>query len=153
MKAHELAAITQQVIEKRKNERPAQLFAELIPQMKSHAEAGFDCLDFVFSESSEIVASTLQMLEENGYTISLGKGQVIKISWKTTEAKAGTQCQFDIAWVGRCKYNSDQTGFCSTHRLRKCSCGKQAIRECDTTVGAFVCGHLSCGTCSNKHRH
>jgi hypothetical protein len=151
MKAHELATITQQAIAKRNSERPAKLFDELLPKMKSQAEAGYTHLDFVFSDPKEIVDSVLEMLEENGYTIGKREKGIIRIGWSKPTKVASKTCGFDIAWVGTCKQEADQTGFCEEHRKEKCRCGRQAIRSCDATIGPFVCGFPTCGRCSHSH--
>ncbi len=150
MKAHELAAITKKAIEKRNKERPTQVFNDLISKMKSQAELGQDHIDFVFSDESNVVAEVCVMLEDAGYEVRSSDRGVTKISWgKST--KTNTTCSFDIAWVGICKQKADSTGFCEEHKKRKCRCGRQAVRECDATIGPLVCGALTCGSCTHHH--
>lgn len=152
MKAHELATITQQAIEKRNNERPVKLFAELLPKMKSEAESGQSYMNVAFSETPEVVAQVIELLRAEGYGISTDQGpkkNLTKISWE--KAKVDTQCQFDKCWIGRCKDPADASGYCSEHRQAKCSCGRQATHDCEATIGAFVCGRLLCGRCHCHH--
>lgn len=151
MKANELAEITRKAIAKRNNERPAKLLAEVLPLMKAEAERGEDYCNHAFSDPIEIVEEVLVKLEEMGYHITRKEGpkkNLTRISW---EKKTDTQCGFDEAWIGRCKEAADTSGFCAKHRAMKCNCGRQAIRNCDATIGAFVCGHLTCGRCSHHH--
>ena len=59
------------------------------------------------------------------------------------------QCKWTEAWVGQCKKESDESGFCEEHRTKECvSCGKQATRNCDQT-GQFVCGAPLCDECEH----
>lgn len=147
MKAHELATIAEQAVAKRNNERPAQLYKELMVAMESQAKTGQKFLSFVFSDSSEIVAAVLDLLRRDGYKVNKQDRGTIRIAWEDVNK----QCGFDIAWVGPCKEPTDETGFCAKHRACKCTCGKQAKRECEATIGAFVCGHLTCGKCRHQH--
>jgi hypothetical protein len=151
MKATELADIAKKAVAKRNNERPAKLLAEILPLMKAEAERGESSWNHAFSDSVEVLEEVFLKLEEMGYRITKDQGpkkNLTKISW---EQKLDTQCGFDIAWVGRCKEPADTTGFCEKHKLEKCRCGRQAVRECEATIGAFVCGHLTCGTCTHYH--
>ena len=76
-----------------------------------------------------------------------------------TQTKNG--CQFDRAWIGPCdEPKQDPEGtFCKDHLGVLCSCGEQAFRECDQTMGAFVCGAKLCkdarheGGFSLRHSH
>jgi hypothetical protein len=63
------------------------------------------------------------------------------------------KCIFDVAWRGICKEEtSGENKVCEKHKLKKCNCGKQAIRECEETIiGSFVCGKLTCGNCTHSH--
>lgn len=151
MKAHELASLTKKAIEKKNKERPKEIFNDLVSKMKSQAENGYDYINFCFSDSEEIVAQVLDMLEEEGYTISKNEGpkkNITKISWAKSSKDT---CGFSIAWVGTCKQKADATGFCDEHKKIKCRCGRQAIRECDATMGPFVCGFPTCGKCTHSH--
>lgn len=56
----------------------------------------------------------------------------------------GTECQFLEAWRGQCREDTDGGRFCSRHKEYKCHCGAQAVKNCDETMGAFVCGASSC---------
>lgn len=151
MKAREMAVVTKKAIEKKNKEKPIEIFNDLISKMKSQAESGYNYINFCFSDSEEIVAQVIDMLEEEGYSIKRNEGpkkNLTEISW----AKAvDTSCGFSIAWVGSCKAKADETGFCDKHKKVKCRCGRQAIRECDTTVGPFVCGFPTCGKCTHSH--
>ena len=60
------------------------------------------------------------------------------------------RCNFSKAWIGKCKNEADESGFCEEHRAVKCvSCGKQATHECDET-GQFVCGAPLCDECTHN---
>lgn len=62
------------------------------------------------------------------------------------------KCGFNQAWIGRCKDPiEDGETACKVHAKVKCSCGKQAIKTCSATIGSFVCGRPTCGTCSGCH--
>ncbi len=57
-------------------------------------------------------------------------------------------CQFDKAWVGKCKTPSDN-GWCSKHEKLKCvSCSSKATRSCEVGL-SLTCGCALCGEC--KH--
>lgn len=57
------------------------------------------------------------------------------------------KCKFDLAWIGSCKQEADDSGFCATHQKEKCQvCGGQATRQCEYT-GQFVCGVPLCDNC------
>jgi hypothetical protein len=82
MKAYELADITKRAIEKRKKERPLQLFNDLIVKMKSEAELGYDHIDLAFSDTKDIVDEVLVMLKERGYDVTLIYAvTVYRIGW------------------------------------------------------------------------
>lgn len=148
MKAHEMAALTKESVEKKNKERPKEVFNDLINKMKSQAREGQSHINFMFSDDENIVNEVRLMLEDEGYQVSKGERGLTKISWAKA---ANTTCGFDIAWVGRCKSKADGTGFCDEHQKVKCRCGRQAVRECDTTMGAFVCGFPTCGRCTHSH--
>lgn len=61
-------------------------------------------------------------------------------------------CVFIQAWIGQCK-NAVVAGekVCQEHLSQKCSCGEQAVENCYHTIGAFVCGRLTCGRCTHSH--
>lgn len=68
------------------------------------------------------------------------------------DEKPAARCLFSKAWIGRCNEDALDGGYvCEEHAEKKCSCGRQAIRDCDATVGAFVCGRLMCGECTHRH--
>ena len=80
----------------------------------------------------------------------------MSISWseeldaKPEKIEEFTECQFDKSWVGRCKRPTSGKKFCSEHLQKKCySCKEQATRDCEATIGAFVCGEMMC----DKHSH
>ena len=149
MKAHEMAALTQESIEKKMKERPKEVFNDLINKMKSQAREGQNHINFMFSDDESIVAEVRLMLEDEGYQVSKGERGLTKISW--AKAAAPKTCGFSIAWVGTCKQPAGAEGVCDEHRKVKCRCGRQAIRECDTTMGPFVCGFPTCGRCTHSH--
>ena len=61
------------------------------------------------------------------------------------------KCKFDKAWIGQCKNEADESGFCEEHKGIKCvSCGAQATHECGET-GQFVCGAPLCDDCEHTH--
>lgn len=62
-------------------------------------------------------------------------------------------CSYSLAWRGPCgKDVVPGEDYCQEHIDKKCSvCGCQATRECDHTMGAFVCGSALCDNCSCGH--
>lgn len=62
-------------------------------------------------------------------------------------------CDFNIAWVGKCKKDSGNESFCDEHKKMKCYvCNEQATNDCSET-GQFVCGFPLCSNpeCKTKH--
>jgi hypothetical protein len=60
------------------------------------------------------------------------------------------ECKFNIAWIGDCGKECEGD-FCEKHsKLKCCSCGAQATRECDATVGPLVCGCHICPDCEHE---
>lgn len=59
-------------------------------------------------------------------------------------------CGFNEAWIGRCKEPTPIDGDrCEKHRGKKCaSCGQDATRSCDETMG-LVCGAPLCDDCEH----
>lgn len=58
-----------------------------------------------------------------------------------------TRCVFDMCWVGRCSGTAGfgaYEEFCEKHAAVVCHCGQQAVKDCEQTMGAFVCGSPSC---------
>ncbi len=59
------------------------------------------------------------------------------------------QCKFILAWAGRCKKESNESGYCAEHEKEICcSCGKKATRQCAETMG-LVCGAPLCDECEH----
>lgn len=59
------------------------------------------------------------------------------------------KCIFYLAWRGPCGKPTDGS-FCEEHKtIRCCSCGEQAVRECDMTGIQFVCGEPLCTNCEH----
>lgn len=60
------------------------------------------------------------------------------------------ECPFIMAWVGRCKEDSEPgETYCHNHLEKKCfKCSRQATRDCGHT-SQFVCGAPSC----DEHQH
>lgn len=57
------------------------------------------------------------------------------------------QCDFEVAWVGKCKDEGNPR--CSTHTGLICaSCGGSATHTCYET-GQFVCGENLCDECEH----
>ncbi len=58
-------------------------------------------------------------------------------------------CQWSKAWIGRCQNKAvDCNAFCEEHIGKICSgCKEVAIRDCEDTVGALVCGCNLCHKC------
>lgn len=75
------------------------------------------------------------------------KGRV-QLESHTPEKNPVHLCGFSKAWVGKCK---ERVAFpddvCHAHSKIKCGCGKQAVKDCEATIGAFVCGRPTCATC------
>jgi hypothetical protein len=85
-------------------------------------------------------------------------GTWFRVTWEEdrpprNQTKEDTRCVFDEAWIGRCKNEvSGDTRFCWKHLGEKCSdCGKQAFKNCEATIGAFVCGSMLCSQHSHTH--
>jgi len=58
------------------------------------------------------------------------------------------KCQWVKAWIGTCNKPCTPGEFCEEHSGRSCAgCGRGATRECDQTIGAFVCGSDLCDEC------
>ena len=76
----------------------------------------------------------------------------IDIDMDETEALEPILCGFDMAWVGNCKKPvvEGETA-CRDHINIKCGCGKQATRDCEHTIGAFICGRNLCDSCRCNH--
>ena len=56
------------------------------------------------------------------------------------------QCDFDEAWIGRCKNNKP----CEKHDKLVCvSCGEKATRSCESTAAGLVCGAPLCDACEH----
>lgn len=60
-------------------------------------------------------------------------------------------CKFKLAWRDDCGKEADEDGFCLEHKNAKCSCGKQALGECDYAT-SLVCGYYTCDG-HNCHNH
>lgn len=58
------------------------------------------------------------------------------------------ECNFTMAWVGKCDQPSVASGRCEKHLLLCSSCGELATHDCDET-GQFVCGHPLCDNCEH----
>jgi len=59
------------------------------------------------------------------------------------------QCKFEEAWIGQCKNEADESGFCGEHKGKVCcSCGAPATHTCSET-GQFVCGSYLCDDCEH----
>lgn len=67
------------------------------------------------------------------------------------------KCKFEISWVGQCRKEAvDGELYCDNHLDEKCFiCKEQATHDCETTMGAFVCGFPLCDKkeCIEKHGH
>lgn len=63
------------------------------------------------------------------------------------------KCNFDKAWVGRCKVEiEDSECGCKDHKdIKCCVCGEQATGECDHTA-QFVCGFPLCDNCTGAQK-
>jgi hypothetical protein len=58
-------------------------------------------------------------------------------------------CNFNIAWVGKCKKPAVKNGRCEEHADLVCaSCGAPATHSCEET-GQFVCGASLCDDCEH----
>ena len=61
-------------------------------------------------------------------------------------------CNFELAWIGKCKNEPTENGMCDEHtKIKCCSCGKQATHECAETMG-LVCGAPLCDDCEHTTR-
>ena len=59
-------------------------------------------------------------------------------------------CNYDLAWVGKCKQPATYGDYCEEHAVITCaSCGEQATHQCDET-GQFVCGAPLCDDCTHN---
>lgn len=57
------------------------------------------------------------------------------------------RCNWTISWVGRCQTEVEDGPYCPKHRHACRSCGATADHDCETTVGALVCGVPLCASC------
>lgn len=66
--------------------------------------------------------------------------------------EAPGKCKFELAWVGKCnKPTVRGSEMCEKHAgIECCSCGQPATRECDETLGPFVCGFPLCDKCEHE---
>ena len=61
------------------------------------------------------------------------------------------KCKFVKAWIGQCKNDADESGYCEEHKEIMCvSCGAKATHECSET-GQFVCGFPLCDDCEHTN--
>jgi Fe-S oxidoreductase len=82
MTAKELRELANQTLEKRLIERPLELRDDLMGRMQNKASYGYFYLDFVFSDSKEIVEKTIELLKEEGFKVSKLKYEgVIRFEW------------------------------------------------------------------------
>lgn len=59
------------------------------------------------------------------------------------------QCIFNEAWIGRCKNEEGENGYCKEHKDLYCeSCGEKATHSCSETMG-LVCGAPLCDNCEH----
>ena len=90
-------------------------------------------------------AESDETTEERRETITNTAEEIVKLF-----AIPIVTCRFSKAWVGQCKEEADESGFCKEHKGVKCvSCGEQATHDCDQTMGAFVCGAPLCDDCEH----
>ena len=80
MNALVMKAITDAAAAERLRTRPKIVYDDLILKMKSQAGEGHDYINFVFSDSREIVDEVLRMLIKEGYTWTR-KSHYIEIRW------------------------------------------------------------------------
>ncbi|PQA60159.1 hypothetical protein C5O19_11230 [Siphonobacter curvatus] len=60
-------------------------------------------------------------------------------------------CNYELAWIGKCKDLADESGYCPEHAEVKCKCcGEKATRDCSETFMGFVCGEPLCNTCEHE---
>lgn len=58
-------------------------------------------------------------------------------------------CKFNEAWVGQCKNEATENGYCAKHKDLYCSsCGEKATHSCPETMG-LVCGAPLCDECEH----
>ena len=53
------------------------------------------------------------------------------------------RCKRIMGWIGQCP-NITPNEFCEKHAKDTCFCGERATRDCESTMGAFVCGIPTC---------
>jgi len=62
-----------------------------------------------------------------------------------------TICNYEIAWIGKCKEPAVENCMCEEHKNKKCvSCGAPATHDCPET-GQFVCGAPLCNDCEHTN--
>ena len=66
------------------------------------------------------------------------------------ETKNKSNCQFDLAWIGKCKKPTiEGLTMCEEHsKIKCCSCGEPATHQCAETMG-LVCGADLCDKCEH----
>ena len=58
-------------------------------------------------------------------------------------------CRFEISWQGKCGKPSTN-GWCNKHeKLKCCSCGAKATKDCEHTC-SLICGMPLCDTCGHS---
>lgn len=58
-------------------------------------------------------------------------------------------CKYNLAWIGDCKNEADESGYCEEHKdIKCCSCGEKATHQCAETMG-LVCGAPLCNDCEH----
>ena len=72
------------------------------------------------------------------------------------------ECIYDVCWSGQCKRPTiKDSEFCEKHLEQKCKvhldnleyCNKQAVGDCHSYAGSFVCGTPLCVEHKKTHKH
>jgi hypothetical protein len=73
----------------------------------------------------------------------------------------GKECIYDVCWSGQCKKPTvEGSDFCEEHLDKQCGvrvdgerCTQQAIGDCHSYAGSFVCGTPLCEDHKKTHKH
>lgn len=103
----------------------------------------------LYLRSLRFTTSQISIVFGNIYDAAMLRGPFLSLE-RSNDSSSPSQ-----AWRGPCGKETVPGGsYCPEHDKLKCGkCHNQAVRNCDVTVGPFVCGQLMCQehNCSGPH--